>query len=214
MYLDDLWGNRMAYLEEQCQSTCAIIAESAIDNTHWKAFGYRRRPKRGKLFRRFVPAETLRQETFLLQEFWAASFARISFWALMQKHFQYRVEFIARLMELCIDGVEESLWPTLRFESAHNAVSYLKRACLMYCSHDISEHDQVFIERCTALLKQEIPPAWHYGATWFFSHPDSLITTIIPALDTSGITENTESNLLIHNRSYRQLVNKLFTSFK
>lgn len=202
----------MADLEQQCKSTCAIIAETTIDNTHWKAFGYRNRPKRGKLFNRFVSPEKLKYETVLLQEFWAASFARIFYWALLRNHFQFRIEFVARLMEICIDGLEQPLWPILKFKAIDDAVNYLTSSCSMYGKHDLSEHDQVFVERCTMQLKQEIPPAWLHGAAWFFSHPDSLITTIITALDKSGVAKNNESNLLIRNQSYVKIFNELFKS--
>ncbi len=202
----------MTSLDQQCISTSAIVAQSVLDHSHWRAFGYRRRPRRGKIFRILVPAKRIERETVLLQEFWAASFARVYCWALERKDFRYRVEFIARLLDICIDGLDEALWSTLRFPTARDATNYLLSACQDYGNHDHSEHPRIFVNRCISHLNQRLPRRWLAGAAWLFTSSNSLITAIIPALNASRTAENPQSDLSVRKEEYLTSAHKLYTS--
>ena len=64
-------------LNAQCASAFLIVAQTVMDDAHWRAFGFKRRPRRGKMSQGFVSASRLERETTLLRELWASSFSAI-----------------------------------------------------------------------------------------------------------------------------------------
>lgn len=200
----------MPSLDAQCLSVSVIVARTVLEDDHWRAFNYPRRPRRWKWFQGFVAAEKRERETVLQRELWAAAFGRVFCWALHRSHFRHRVEFLSRLFELCIDGIDQPLWPALQFPSRHDASSYLLDSCHTYGSSDQSEHVKIFLERCIGRLSQKPPAAWIVGTAWLFSHPNSWLVTMIPALDRTGVAENDESDLQIQNDDTRKTFRDLF----
>lgn len=134
----------MTSLDQQCLSTSLIVAQCVIDNSHWRAFGYYKRPSRGKVFQFFVRSDKLELETVLLRELWAASFGRIFFWALTKNQFVFQIDFIARLLDLCIDGLKEPFWPVLRFLTTLDAITFLEKACKEYGENDFDNTGMYF----------------------------------------------------------------------
>lgn len=45
-----------------------LIAGAIVKDEHWKIFGFKKRPKRGKLFEKFVNQSKLAKEKFLIKE--------------------------------------------------------------------------------------------------------------------------------------------------
>lgn len=59
---------------------------------------------------------------------------------------------------------------------------------------------------CWAL---DIPKTWFSGTVFFFTHPESFMTAIVPALDSTGIIDSQTSDLVCKN-IYLEVVNSLF----
>lgn len=199
-----------ASVHDQCLATVPIVANSMLDDAHWKAFGYKHRPRRGSWFNRSIGASKLERETVLLQELFAASFGVIFCWALDARHFDHRVAFIAKLMEYCIDGLGKPLWPAVRFASRHDAVQFLHRACRDYAGVDQNEHSQVFLERCMAAMKQQVPAAWLSGAAFLFVHPNSLVCVSNTAMTKSGVAENSNCGIEVDDAAFLSVAEDLF----
>ena len=72
----------MVSLDLQCVSVFSIVGECMLRDEHWRAFGYRKRPRRGKFFDVFVDSNELEQEKVLVREFWAVALGRVFYWAL------------------------------------------------------------------------------------------------------------------------------------
>lgn len=70
------------------------------------------------------------------------------------------------------------------------------------------------MKRCIYSLNQELPKTWIVGAAWLFEHPNSMLTTIIPALDNTGIAENPDSDLRVRDSRYQKVAEKLFNNLK
>jgi hypothetical protein len=191
-------------------STSLIVAQCLLDDTHWRAFGYRRRPRRGRLFRRVISTEKLERETVLMQELWAASFSRVFYWAHRRGQFAFRIDFIARLFELCVDGIDQPIWPTLRFHTVDNSISFLVKACRDYGGTEIGNQPSLFLERAASYLTQELPTAWLVGPALLLANPSSLFNGIIVALDQAGVAENPTSDLDIRDLGYRRVAAELF----
>lgn len=59
---------QMVSLDAQCASAFAIVSRTVLDDAHWRAFGYKKCPHRGKIFQGFVSAAKLERETTILRE--------------------------------------------------------------------------------------------------------------------------------------------------
>ncbi len=201
----------MASLDLQCVSVFSIVGECVLRDEHWQAFGYPKRPRRGKCFNVFVDATKLGQEKVLVREFWAAALGRVFYWTLRSKEFRHRVCFIARLLNLCIDGVDKTpLWPTFEFRSPEDALDFLQRACRDYGScEEHSEFSEVFAQRCISHLNQRLPSEWIFGAAWLFNSCDSLFMAIIPALNET-VAQNPNSDINIAGSKYHEVAQELF----
>ena len=201
----------MASLDLQCASVFSIIGECILRDEHWQAFGYPKRPRRGRFFDVFVDSDKLKQEKVLVREFWAAALARVFYWALRRKEFGHRIRFIARLMSLCIDGIDEKpLWPTFEFITPDDALHFLRQAWRDYGScRESSDFSRVFLQRCISYLNQELPSTWVLGAAWLFSHANSLFMAIIPALDDT-VGQNLESDINTSESKYYEVTQELF----
>jgi hypothetical protein len=201
----------MVSLDQQCLSTAGIVADCVLRNEHWQAFGYRKRPRQGKFWDIFVSAKKIEQEKVLTREFWAASFGRVFYWALKRKEFIHRIDFIAQLMNLCIDGIDNKpWWPAFGFITPNDAFDFLQQSCRDYGScRENSDFSKVFVRRCISYLNQKLPSIWIFGAVWLFSHSNSLFMAIIPALDDT-IEQNQKSDINIRNSKYFEVAEKLF----
>jgi len=201
----------MGSLDQQCLSTAGIICDCILRNEHWQAFGYRKRPRQGKFWDIFVNANKSEQEKVLAREFWAAAFGRVFYWASKRKGFINRIDFIAKLMNLYIDGIDEKpLWPTFNFLTPEDAFGFLQQACLDYGScRENSDFSKAFLQRCVLYLNQKLPSTWIFGGAWLFSHSNSLFMAIIPALDDT-IVLNQDSDIDIYNSKYYDAAEKLF----
>lgn len=200
----------MPSLDAQCLSTSALVTSCLLDDRHWQAFGYRRCPRRGKVFDIFISAEKLERETVLLREFWAASFGRVFHWSLNRHMFQFRIDFVGRLLDLCIDGIERPLWPALRFVTANDSLHFLRQACKDYAIAKLDNCPEIFLRRCTDHLSQVWPKEWLVGAAWLFADSSSTVTAILPALNLTGVGENTFSDIVIRNQKFRGIAEELF----
>lgn len=177
-------------LNAQCASAFAIVSRTVLDDAHWRAFGYKKCPHRGKIFQGFVSAAKLERETAILRELWAASFGTICRWVVEQDHFPHRDIFIAKLMEYTVDGLGEPLWPVFRFVTRRDAIDFLGSACADYLEAGDSDRPQVFLKRCTERMAQQIPSVWVVGAAWLFGHPNSYVFNTSFALTKAGIADN------------------------
>ena len=185
-----------------------IVAESVLDNNHWRAFGYRRTPRRGAFFDKFVSPEKLEREITLQRELWAAAFGLVFYWAELHPEFQYRIKFLARLMDLCVDGLDEPLWPVFRFRTRHEACEFLLEACRQYGTSDLGDHARVFLDRCRLRLNQEIPPGWIFGSAWLFC--ESIVQSVILALNEGGLAESGTSDIDVINQESVSAFEELF----
>lgn len=200
----------MTSLKEQCLTASFIIAHSVVDDAHWRAFGYKQRPRRPKLFKAFLSASKLEHETILLQELWAASFATIFCWAFQNNNFTHRITFMAKLMEYCIDGLDQPLWSALRFSSREDATHFVYEACQDYSQVRQPDHARIFLKRCIARLTGQIPKVWLVGAAWLFGHPDSLVFTATYALNQVGLANNRTNDLEISDKRFLTLMGQCF----
>lgn len=199
----------MPSLDSQCRSAFMIVCHGVLDDANWRPFGFRRRPRRGRVFDHFVPRKRLEKETVLVQELWGAFFAQISYWITQRQDFSFRVEFLARLFEFCLGDDTSPLWPSIRFISSSEAIEFLRDASRDYFLVAPSDHASVFVKRCGDRLAQDLPKVWMLGAAWLFAHPASMLKHVGRALDEAGVAENPASDIQVCNREYFELAHEL-----
>lgn len=202
----------MTSLDAQCRSASAIVASAVLEDDHWRVFGYKRRPRRGAFFLRWVPAPKLELETTLLQEQWAAAVATIVWWGAERPHFSNRVAFMAKLVEYCLDGVREPLWPALGFRSRNEAVSFLSTAIREYLQAARADHPAVFLRRCAAQLTQPLPPTWLVGAAWLFVNSNSWVANAARAVELAGVADNADSDIVGISSDVLSMIEALYSN--
>ena len=193
-------------LDAQCASAFAVVSRTVLDDAHWRAFGFKKCPHRGKIFQGLVPAAKLERETTLLRELWAASFGAICRWSVEQDQFIHREVFIARLMEYAIDGVGEPLWPVFRFVTRRDAIDFLQSARADYVQADDSDSPRVFLNRSAGHMGQPLPKVWMVGAAWLFAHPNSYVFNTGLALTETGIASNHNNDIELNDDEFLTVV--------
>lgn len=58
----------MNCINEDTISLAGLISRAVVNDYHWKAFGYKSRPKRGNFFRKFIDESLLAKEDFIIKE--------------------------------------------------------------------------------------------------------------------------------------------------
>lgn len=203
----------MTSLDAQCLSTSTIVAQSVLDDAHWQAFGYKRRPRRGKLFRGLVGTSKLKRETTLTHELWTASFAAIFCWALTARQYNHRVAFIAKLMEYRVDRLGEPLWTPLRFEIRRDAIEFLQRACCDYAGVDQNDRGWVFLEGCFAPMTQQPPKEWLVGTAFLFAHSNSFALISGLVMTQAGVADNPDYDIEVDDPAFVSITTKLFLEY-
>ncbi|MCA1576630.1 MAG: hypothetical protein LC794_04605 [Acidobacteria bacterium] len=196
-------------LDAQCASAFTIISRTVRDDAHWRAFGFKKCPHRGKIFQGLVPAAKLERETTLLRELCGASFGAICRWTVEQDQFPHREVFIAKLIEYVIDGVAEPLWPVFRFVTRRDAIDFIQKACADYVQTDDRDRPQVFLNRCAEHMGQLVPKAWIVGAAWLFSHPKSYVFNTALSLTDAGIASNYENDIELNDHEFLTIVENM-----
>lgn len=199
----------MISLNAQCLSTVTIVSQTAMDDDHWRAFGYKRRPHRGKIFTRFVASSVLERETTLLRELSAASFGTIFRWALDREGFQHRELFIAKLLEYLIDGLQQPLWPVFRFTTRKDGIDFLRQACSDYSIVDDNDRPRLFLSRCMSVMSQQVPNLWLLGAAFLFTHPNSVVWTIRLAMNDAGVADNPDCDIEVNDNEFVKIADEV-----
>jgi len=200
----------MTSLSAQCASTASLVASIVVHDAPWQAFGYRGCPRRGRFFSGLVSPIKLERETVLLREMWAAGFGTIVRWSSKRKNFRHRERFIAKLMEISVDGLAGALWPTLRFATRRDAIGFLAGASHDYGVADReSEPSVVFLKRCKSNMEQEIPMQWIAGAVFLFAYPNSLVSAIEPALNLARVAENPDCDIELNDAEFLNIITDL-----
>ena len=196
----------MASLEAQCVSTVACFMQPLLEDRNWRAFGYKRCPKRGKVFNSFLSSEKLELETVLKRELTGAGFGKIFWWAKSDSQFILRDRFLARLTEIFVDKYGRDVWMAVGYNTREDVLTHLFDAAKEYSSSTGDDHASVFLTRCKRNLQQNLPPVWLVGSAFLFKDPSSMITVIPRALSAAGIATNTVDDLSISSADLITLV--------
>src|SRR4030095_2701798 len=96
-----------------------MVAGGVLNEWIWKVFGFKRRPRRGQFFDRFVDPGVLAEERFLKQELLLVALVMVKQSLLALLPFEMAVAVLARVVELMVDGerLSEEAWRAPSFPS-------------------------------------------------------------------------------------------------
>jgi len=138
-------------------SLCSAALGAVLDDGLWRLLGFRRRPRRGLLFDRFVSPDHLALEDFCRRELAIVAFALMAKSVKLRYPSVVSTAVLARALELLVDGPTEDsrLWAVLRFSHRDEAIQYLIEGIGTYLP--LSENDMVtaFQERAEPFLFTE-----------------------------------------------------------
>ncbi|WP_342422324.1 hypothetical protein [Paenibacillus sp. FSL E2-0178] len=146
-----------------------ISAKMVLDDWTWQAFGYRKRPKRGAKFNRFVNQKKLISETFLIREIFISCFASGII----------AIEFDRNMTERILDFMlerfinTEGIIKALRFDSKREAKNYLLEGIQEYVVVDLESFVTVFFKRASDFTENTFNKGWLISASRLTVDKDS-----------------------------------------
>jgi hypothetical protein len=178
--------------EDLAREMFTTVAEVTLADSTWNYFGYKGRPRRGKIFLRFVDKQALEEEDFLLREFMVVTLVEMSSSIRDAISADLISSIVARTVELLIDGLDPStpFWSVFRFPSREAAQRYFQKGMTEYLElNDLQERMKLFSSRMTDVVPTKQRGIWMFGvAQLFTSSPvSSLYSRMMDLLDGSSI---------------------------
>lgn len=166
--------------EEVVHGAARLALQYVLADDNWRLVGYRRRPRVGAFFIRFLPAKRVEREKKLLQELLCLSFAALIQWIRNRKLGPAEAEaFLGRVLEICLDGTERRLWPTFGFHSREDAIARVCEATAEYSRVGLREVSGIFFHRMSAHFAEHERVRWGIYSVNLCAGPNSLLPSII-----------------------------------
>ncbi|WP_405168324.1 hypothetical protein [Paenibacillus sp. FSL H3-0286] len=160
----------MAYsVKEFVAQLTGISAKMILDDWTWKAFGYKKRPKRGAKFNRFVNQKKLISETFLVREIFISCFASGIIAIEFDKNMSERI--VGFMLERFLNT--EGIIKALRFDCKREAKNYLLEGIQEYVVVDLESFVTVFFKRATDFTESTFNKGWLISASRLTVDKDS-----------------------------------------
>jgi hypothetical protein len=153
---------------EQFALTLVGISFQLLDTPElWQWFGYPKRPTRGAIFTRFVPAERLNREHFLKREVVTLCTERQFRWLHHHVDHETVVPILARSLELLTGGPgpKDHWWKILGFPSKSAARQYFVEGLATYLTQrDVQGLGSTLIKRLVPVVDEARLGLWSVGA--------------------------------------------------
>lgn len=197
--------------ETAALAALTIVTRSLVDQRHWSFFDFSSRPMTGRLFRMFRGRRRIARERALARELPAVALAEIGRWFMSLAGASPDPSFIARVLELSVDGYGEPLWPAYEFENRNEAAWYFAEALKAYLPISDEERAHIFARRTVPSIAQPDVPIWLLGATKLFHSSESIITHI-PSYMLETTRPHTDfRDVRVNDHRYSQVVSALMS---
>lgn len=143
--------------ERLASSICLATLHALFDDELWRAMGFRRRPRRGRLFRRLVKADRLALEDFCRRELVILAFSQMAK-AVKRRHSpEVSTPVLSRALELIVDGpfANAPFWDAFAFRTRDEAVDYLIEGIQSYLPLPNDRMPDTLLSRAEPLLPTE-----------------------------------------------------------
>ncbi|OGD81473.1 hypothetical protein A2572_02485 [Candidatus Collierbacteria bacterium RIFOXYD1_FULL_40_9] len=160
----------MNKIDQSILTLTGFTLNALLDKEYWKLFGYKSRPKRGKLFKKFIEKSKLVKEEFIEKELLLLSFIDV-IEAIKSSHLSEEEKVIY------LTGILSELFTPLResgfFEGDDDYIKFIKIGIADYKEHDILA---TFPERAKKSLDQNQMKSIYSGVLMLIAlSPNQLI---------------------------------------
>ena len=171
--------------EDVARQAASVVLKFVMDDTNWRLVSFRRRPRRGAFFDCFVSRRRLARETAVLREFFCLGFAVVTRWIFRRSgDLAQPEELLGRVLELCIDGFTDPLWPVFRFTTPEEAASFVSEGVPAYVAAGPPDTmAAVLHERMSPTLDEGEQKAWIAHAVLLCAGPSSVLPALGLAMD-------------------------------
>lgn len=145
---------------------------AVLEDDLWQMFGYKRRPRRGHWFNRFVKEDKLVKENFLARELTLVSLARLIPPLRKLPEIEKSIAVVARILEMVVEGERPStqIWKvSMGFPSKDAAIDFFMAGLARYCGTTVEECGPIFVERMMEVVDENSKAIWLLGAARLFS---------------------------------------------
>ena len=192
-------------LEATAFSTTQFITQSLLDNRHWRFFGFPGVPRVGRFWDIFRAKSAYARIAVLSQELPVASLAQIAAWLSTASRFQYRELFLARVMEMSIDGLQTPVWTAYGFTDRDEALQYFSTALLNYGAVPAADHMRVFVQRTIGRLSADVQKVWIVGVAALYVSPESMMPHIHRGLQEATCRTHYECDIELRDPCFLQI---------
>ena len=163
----------------------AFLARIWLDDWVWRCFGFKRMPRRGSLWNRFVDPERLSQEQFLLQETLVVLITELARALREIVPEPLNRTILAKCIELLVDGERgnEEVWRSYRFASRQAAQQYIAEGIKSYRRAGRSDYSKEFVQRMTVAVNEKTRNRWIVPAAKLFTEMESPIVNFFQVVN-------------------------------
>ncbi|MDF1543933.1 MAG: hypothetical protein P1R58_02385 [bacterium] len=188
--------NTTLSLDELARHISANILQSVTDDVTWIFLGYKRRPKRGKLFRRFVSKEKLWLEDSIKRELFLSTW--IEYWDILGNLLSIEVHtrINAYILAMFIEEHRSvgRLYKFFQIPDETTAVDFVCQGLVQYACADKPGRTKLFLERISdrvtnrATLARLVTGTAKYYTYW----PQSIRIALENYVSESSLTGDIE----------------------
>jgi len=157
----------------------------------------------------FKGRERCFREKALIQELPALALAEVVRWFLRLPQIEHRSIFIAKLLELIVDGNDTPMWTAYEFKGRNEAVWFFAEALREYLSVSDEGRAQTFAARTLSRISQNDLPMWTLGITKLFHSSESMIPHLGSCLTEALPPSADFDSLDVRDSLYLQVANAL-----
>ena len=159
--------------EEFALYVASISAKVVMDNWMWRIFGYKRKPKRGSFFNKFIDQTKLIQENFILRELFICNVAT----AVISLPNTCSIALQSKIASRAIDIIfsHDGMLESFNFNSIHEALLYFGSNISDYLCTEYENYSDVFIKHAKNVMGNSINSFWTIGAGLLFSNSGSQV---------------------------------------
>lgn len=153
--------------EEFSQFLSRFACSSAVSDEYFRNFGFKERPKRGQVFRRFVNPISLQKEDFLLRELFTSSISTALLCLPKEYSLKYKIKVAARVLEIVFSHGRGML-EGFQFNSIDEALTYICQNISDYLKRndDKDNLSAVFKEHAMNFLGSNYTPDFLLWSLW------------------------------------------------
>ncbi len=183
-------GSRFAVAETRSEAaipdieTCAKrlsagILQSVIYDQQWRTFGFKHRPRRGRMWDRFVEKERLKVEYFLGREFAIIALALTCRSVKECFEYDWGVPIIARMFSILVG--EPAVLHSFHFDTIEEGVSYFERGAKCYLRSELDEWQGILLKRTPKLEQKKYQAGMFLGTALIMEPTHSIFPHVATA---------------------------------